>query len=495
MRSGSESEDHFEQVPDDEQLTLSQIELIERIDWLINLRWLAFVGVIATILVARAAFAGPLPCGKLLAVAFAIPAYNLVYHIAWRRATRSRDGNLEHLSSLLANAQILCDLIVLGALIHFSGGVENLFGFYFVFHMVIASFLLSRRAAFMQATFAIGIFTAIVVGEYHGLLAHYISPIGAQVPGMHSSGMTVFAAVWVMATSLYVAVFFGTTIAARLRRREDEVTSLSRVLTQSADMLRAACEQLDETAKAKSAYARKVAHELRSPLAAIDSLLRVVDDGLRGEVSEPARQTIARARHRTHGLLAVVHDLLVLAAAREAPQSSEFVQLDLRPVLDSVVGLLTPQAETRGIKIDTHVPTDPPLVCGDPESMEELFTNLVRNAVKYSHDGGVVQVRMSSDAGYVRVEVADNGIGIDEEEACHIFDEFYRSTGAREFTPDGTGLGLAIAKTIVDAHGGAIRVESRKGEGARFIVCLPVACGKSPAVGAKDWDDRPCDRT
>jgi signal transduction histidine kinase len=278
-----------------------------------------------------------------------------------------------------------------------------------------------------------------------------------------------------MTTSLYVTVYFATSIAARLRKREDEVMSLSRELRYTADRLQIAYDKLAEIERAKSAYARKVAHELRSPLAAIESLLRVVADGLHGEVPEPVRQTIARARARTYELLAVVRDLLALARAKEAPRSAERVLCDLRSILDGVAGLLAPQAQARGVTISRDVAPDLPCVRGDQVQIEELLTNLIGNAVKYSHDGGVVNVRLSGDEQSIVIEVADSGIGIDEEDQRRIFEDFYRASNARGFTSEGTGLGLSIVKTIVDAHGGTITFESRLGKGTRFTVRLPAS--------------------
>ncbi len=450
-------------------------EWIERIGWLIKLRWIAFAGVIATVLISRVLFISSLPWGWLILTALTIPAYNLACYLAWRRANCPGAKDIEIASSRLAHIQILCDLTVLGALIHFSGGVENPFGFYFVFHMVIASILLSRKAAFLQATLALVIFVGVVLGEYYGLLAHYYSPVGLQLPDLYRNEMAIVAALWVMATALYATVYLATCIAARLRWREDQIVALSRRARHDADELRVAYDRLADTEKAKSAYMRKVAHELRSPLAAIESLLRVVSDGLAGDVPEEVRNTIARARSRTHGLLAIVGDLLTLAAARDPHQSREPADIDLRSTLDSVVCLLAPQAELRQIKVETEVCAVLPCVRGDPEGIEEILTNLVGNAIKYSPDGATVRVCVSHDSGEVCVEVSDVGIGIDEKDIKRVFEEFYRTTTARNVTPEGTGLGLSIVKSIVDAHGGAIEVESRLGAGTKFTVRLPAS--------------------
>lgn len=464
-------------------LSLSQIELIARIRWLIDLRWGAFAGVTATILITRELFHPPLPWGCLLATAFLIPLYNLFFHFDWQRANRVGREHLERTSSVLANAQIACDLVILAALIHFSGGIENVFEFYFVFHMVIASILLSRRAAFGQATLALCLFAFVAVGEYVGFLPHYNSPIGMRLSGLHSNPMALLAVLWTMATSLYVTVYLATSISSRLRKREEEVGALTRELARHAEELEAACERLSELEHAKSTYARNVAHELRAPLAAIDQLLRSVADGLQGEISDQAKEAVVRARTRARALLSLVNDLLSLAAARQARVLGEWRSVDVRDALASVVDGAMPSANARRITIETDIDDEVPPIYADAKGITELLDNLISNAVKYSFDGGRVTVRLRRESEGIVIEVADSGIGIDEADQEKLFADFYRADNARKFTSEGTGLGLAIVKSIVEAHGGTIVVRSRKNEGSTFTVYLPVGAPAKRSVG------------
>jgi len=462
----------------DSDLTLSQAELIERVSWLIRLRWLAFVGVLATIVVAKTAFTSKLPWNRLFLAALGIPAYNFVCYLLWRWANHTGGKQMERASSVLANAQITCDLIVLAILLHLSGGVENPFAFYFVFHMVIASILLSRRAVFAQATLVIILFGFVGFAEHQGLLPHYQSPIDR---GMHKNAVFVFASGWALATCLYLVVYLATSIAATLRLRENQVVLLSRRARNDAEELRAAYQKLSQIDEAKSAYARKVAHELRSPLAAIESLLRVVADGLQGEVSKEAGEMIARARRRVRGLLAVVSDLLTLASAREPQDFSRLTEVDVPATLKNVAQLLTAQAHSRAITIEVVVPDDTPPLNADQEGIDEALTNLIGNAVRYSHDGGRVDVRVYLSGDFLNIEVSDSGIGIADSDKEHVFDEFFRARNARDFASDGTGLGLCIVKSIVDAHHGRISVESELGEGTTFRVSLPLQPADSDA--------------
>jgi len=121
-------------------------------------------------------------------------------------------------------------------------------------------------------------------------------------------------------------------------------------------------------------------------------------------------------------------------------------------------------------------------VQADPEAIAELIDNLVSNAVKYTTPGGRVAVVLERRPGLAEIRVSDTGIGIPAEERDRIFEEFYRAPNAQDSGKDGTGLGLSIVKAIVEAHGGAIGIDGREGEGTAVSVTLPAASRVAPSV-------------
>jgi len=145
---------------------------------------------------------------------------------------------------------------------------------------------------------------------------------------------------------------------------------------------------------------------------------------------------------------------------------------DLVEILDDIVELQKGSAQDRDIEIKFDTPERLPIVA-DKRELEEIFRNLVSNAVKYNKDEGTVQVTAGSDGDYVVVEVSDTGIGIDEEAQKNIFDEFYRVRGSETAKITGSGLGLSIVQRLVQEYRGNISVESTKGEGSTFRVRLP----------------------
>ena len=223
----------------------------------------------------------------------------------------------------------------------------------------------------------------------------------------------------------------------------------------------------------KSDFVQMVSHELRSPLASIKQLLAVVLDGLAGELAQQQRDLLSRSQLKIQGLLELINDLLDVAKIESGYGFQQQVPLHLEEVLEQTVALMKTRAENQNVTLLLELPPALPLIQADPRSMEELFTNLISNAVNYSPDGGRVTVSAVSHGDYLSVFVTDTGVGIEPEEIPKIFDKFYRVKHPKTRQVIGTGLGLAIVKGIVDSHRGSIEVESKPGAGTTFRVLLP----------------------
>ena len=223
----------------------------------------------------------------------------------------------------------------------------------------------------------------------------------------------------------------------------------------------------------KNDFVHMVAHELRSPLTAIKLQHEVILDGLAGEVTDKQRELLSRAQAKIQGLLELINESLDIAKIEAGHRPLELMPLELGEVLREVVDLLQVKAEDQKVTLKLAVPPDLPPVRADRRSLEEVFTNLVSNAINYSPDGGEVTVSGLSHGDYLEVRISDTGIGIEPEEIPKIFDKFYRVKHPRTRQTIGTGLGLAIVKGIVEAHRGTVEVESQLGAGSTFRVLLP----------------------
>lgn len=216
------------------------------------------------------------------------------------------------------------------------------------------------------------------------------------------------------------------------------------------------------------------AHELRAPLAAIESYLSAFLSGAAGNDPEANNRMLQRARVRCNSLIDLVADLLQLARleSKAAPRARRIV--DLAEIINNTVELFRRQGEDRGITIDVDVADGLAPVEADPSEMEMLFTNLISNAIKYNKDGGKVIVRAREEKGSLRISVRDSGLGISDEDLPHLFEEFYRVSRPETRYITGTGLGLALVRRIVAALCGKIDVESKENEGTTIIVELPL---------------------
>jgi two-component system, OmpR family, phosphate regulon sensor histidine kinase PhoR len=234
---------------------------------------------------------------------------------------------------------------------------------------------------------------------------------------------------------------------------------------------------LKELDKMKSEFIAMVAHELRAPIATVEQQLTVILGGMAGDLNEKQDQLMTRARERTRGVLTLIKDLLDLSKIEAGKMVQYKEPLNLADVIVRVVEMMKPDAQAKHIEIDFLPPADVPVIQADRNSMEGIFTNLISNAVKYTLDGGRVTIRLDDSDGFVRVSVADTGIGIKSDDLPRIFDKFFRVKSSETRQIVGTGLGLSIVKSIVDAHMGTISVESTEGKGTTFAILLPKAAG------------------
>jgi two-component system sensor histidine kinase/response regulator len=218
-----------------------------------------------------------------------------------------------------------------------------------------------------------------------------------------------------------------------------------------------------------------VTHQLRSPLVAIQQYFEVILAGMAGRVDEAQKEMIVRARERLDGLLRLINDWLDMARITRGQIVDKLVPLALENILDSQVEFMKPLAQEHKVRLELKPPEKTALVLGDKQSLEQVFSNLITNAIKYNRPEGSVTISIHEDGDFLVADVTDTGIGISREHLPLIFDQFYRVSRREDQKVKGTGLGLAIAKKIIEAHNGSIQVVSDPGRGSTFSVRLPKA--------------------
>ena len=218
-------------------------------------------------------------------------------------------------------------------------------------------------------------------------------------------------------------------------------------------------------------FVANVSHELRTPLSAVKSVIETLQGGA---VEEPdvARDFLARAETEVERLVQLLEELLALSRLESGDLRFTEHPLDMREVVRSVGQRMAPHAQRAGVELRVDVDGRMQGVSGDPAALERAIVNLVDNAIKFTPEGGSVDLSSRADNGSVTIVVADTGAGIDPVDLPRVFERFFKADRARQ--RGGTGLGLAIVKHTVEAHGGSIGVDSQLGAGSVFRLKLPL---------------------
>lgn len=432
-------------------------ELIERILWLIKLRWIAVAGVSAAVLFANQILGFSLPALPLYAITLILAAYNLIFLFAGRLIARKNPASLVRIASGIANLQISLDLACLAGLIHYSGGIENPFIFYFIFHMIIAGILLSRRASYLQATFTVALFLVVVGLEYFQVIGHYCLK-GFILQDLHANKVYILGVSFVFISTLYLAVYMAVSVSDKLRQRERSL--------KEANLL------LEEKDRIKSEYVLRVSHDIKEHLAAVQSCLEPVAEQITGTLNLRQKDLIQRAEHRTEKLMFFVRKLLEITRIKLSRQI-EMADFSLKETLQDALAMVAARAKDKGIDIESDIKVGSDTLWGAQVYIEETLANILANAVKYTPAGGRVVLSAREQDDSILIRISDTGIGIPEDDLPRVFEEFFRAKNARELDHDGTGLGLAIAKQVLDRHNGKIWVDSELGKGSTFNIILP----------------------
>jgi two-component system sensor histidine kinase BaeS len=245
---------------------------------------------------------------------------------------------------------------------------------------------------------------------------------------------------------------------------DDELAALGRTFNYMADSLQKAEESRRE-------MTADVAHELRTPLAVQRASLEAIQDGIYPLTPENLEPILEQNRLLTR----LVEDLRTLALAEAGQLKLELTPTDLTALVDRLVERYKPQATSRQVELSVKQPALPlPLISVDPMRVEQIISNLLSNALRYTPEEGKITLIIDQAADVVQLSVHNNGTGIPGEELPHIFERFYRVDRARSRQEGGSGLGLAIARQLAEANGGTLTAANHPQGGAVFTLALPI---------------------
>ena len=227
-------------------------------------------------------------------------------------------------------------------------------------------------------------------------------------------------------------------------------------------------ESLERAERTKKQMIADVSHELRTPLAAVRSAL----EGLRDGLIEPTPETLASLHDKILLTTRLVRDLHQLTLADAGRLSIQKAPCLVEEIVDTIVETIGVQLEDSDIQLDRRISAGLPAIVIDRQRIEQVFLNLLANAIRHTPDGGSISISAIEHANGIQISLCDSGPGLTEDDLVHVFDRFYRADETRT-SDGGAGLGLSIAKALVDAQGGRIWAENGPFGGACFHVVLP----------------------
>jgi len=449
-------------------------ELLARLQWLVKLRWLFLLGLGAVLFFATKVFALEMNLILLLVIAGAVSFYNLGFYLLhlYIRPKNVKKTTYRGLR-IEANLQIGLDLLALILLIHFSGGIENPFIFFFVFHMILGSILLTGRDIWFQAVFAVSILFSLLALSYFKIINHYHIQ-GFAIEHLWTNVPYILAGVVSFSATIFMAVYMTNSISRSLRNRSKELFVTKNRLEEKSQELEKVNRELirqqnllvqSEKLVSLGKLSAGIAHELNNPLTGVLSFSHFIKDACSANAQvQHDVDTVIREAERCKKIIKGLLDF----ARQSQPEKKRD---DVVQVLNKTIVLLENHKDFKNIHIAKEFPEKLPPIMFDVDQIQQVFMNLIVNAQEAMPKGGTLHISaaLNQNGDQIEVKFCDPGIGIGEKNLKEIFDPFFTTKEG------GTGLGLSISLGIIENHGGKLEVISSPHEGSTFVVKLPIS--------------------
>ncbi|MFA5814033.1 MAG: HAMP domain-containing sensor histidine kinase [Bacteroidales bacterium] len=425
--------------------------------WFIRIRWIAIVVLIISAYLVKNLFSVSIQDTPIYILTLILLTLNSIHFLLLRRIIRKESGPIIVWIKREIHFQIITDLIILTLMLHYSGGIENPLIVFYFFHMIIASSIFTSIESYLHTTFALILVALLAFLEYFGVIPHY-NLKGFVNHDLYQNQFYLIGTGFIFSFTSFLLVSLTHMIFTRSIKIEESYVRSN--------------IELEKKDKLQHQYVLRVTHDIKGHLAAIISSLSVVRTKITGSLNERQEEFINRAYVRTELLTSFVKDLLNLTQKR-LKQEKEFEEFLLKDLVQKVVSTVQILAADKSIKFNFYFDNSIPKIVGNPFTLEELFSNLLMNAVKYTPPGGHIGLSVKNQPDQIIAEVSDSGIGIPKEELSKIFDEFYRASNVPKDIKTGSGLGLSIVKQIIENHQGRIWVASEVGVWTRVTFTLP----------------------
>ena len=423
--------------------------LLEQVAWFNRMRFVAVVSMtlLSSVGSALEIVEGVLPFYVLAGITLLL---NLLYSWRFKQLSRMRYPAVRR----HVHVQIGLDLLILTAVLHFSGGSTNPFALFFLFHTFIAALILSVRTGLVVALASIALVGGLGALKVLGWAS--LSDSGLRLMGQEESRVIgLLSWLFVLGVTLVISVYFVATVLEQVRARDQVVRRLNAQLGQS------------EKLASIGTLAAGVAHEINNPVGVIRNRTEIlryrIDDGDSSATLQAELETIEK---HTDRIGAITKGLL--AFSKESPFA--LGRLEVNSLAREASELVRVPYASRGVELAVQPSEEEVWVMGSENHLLQVLVNILLNARDASDRGNRVELAVRTTDGLAVLSVRDEGSGIDPVNLAKIFDPFFTT----KEVDSGTGLGLAISHGIVERHDGKVEVQSELGKGATFRVTLPL---------------------
>jgi signal transduction histidine kinase len=365
-----------------------------------------------------------------------------------------------HLSLL----QIIIDFTFLLLLVYYTGTVNSPLYVFFIFHTIIGSLILPGYLIYTIAALVTISYGVLIFLQHFNIIEnHFISGLYAIRPEHLFMYDIIF--IMVFGVMMMMSVFITNRIGANLLRRESQ--------------LKETLEQLNEAEIAKQKYIMGVVHEIKTPIAAVQSMVELVLQKYLGPVSTQIEEKLIRAQARSEEAINLINNILRISKLKLLNITTT-EELDIVEMLTKLIEQQSEKAQANKITVSiSDYRMTNKKINADRVLMELAFSNLIGNAIKYNFERGIVKINIFDEDKNIRVEINDNGAGIPTEDIDKIFKQFYRASNIKYKHQEGSGLGLYLVLEILDRHHGSINVispldtQNKNTPGTSVIVKIP----------------------
>ncbi len=432
--------------------------------WFIKIRYFFVAALVLFIVLGEFLLSFELTPEQIIAISLLsviILFYNIIIH-SFRKKVGCVPGrfNCLHLSLL----QMILDLTSLMILIYYTGIIESPFHLFAIIQTIIGSLILPGYIVYGVVGVFLTIFTLFVFLQHFELIATHCIPGLCDAQQAHNLSY-VITILLVFASVILISIYIANNIAHQLYNREQQ--------------LRTSLEKIEQVEDKKQKYIIGVVHEIKTPISAIQSLANVLLENYIAPLPEKVKEKIDRIKIRSSDALTLVNNVLYISRLKLLDLTST-EKIDIEPIVKGIIEKRCGDIKSKEVNVELNDKRQHrKLIEADKLLLEVALSNVICNSFKYTPSGGKIQIDITDNLDDLRIEIADTGIGIPENELQNIFNEFYRASNVKKTDLEGSGLGLALVKEVIDRHRGRVKIQSPsklgtvENPGTAVIITLP----------------------